>query len=116
MVQPFARTLTGQLLLLPQEGRLLQHLEVMGEKQFGSLGHPASPDIPTSWSGRPCVPHVYGPDTVIGLNEEAGDYAAFNHVKLTPASVLAMPSIAYRLALHDGAIEDVTAAYDRGQA
>ena len=62
------------------------------------------------------MPHVYGPDTVIGLNEEAGDYAAFNHVKLTPASVLAMPSIAYRLALHDGAIEDVTAAYDRGQA
>ena len=44
VVQPFARTLTGQLLVLPQEGRQLQHLEVMGEKEFGSLGHAASPD------------------------------------------------------------------------
>ncbi|MBT5264358.1 MAG: inositol monophosphatase [Rhodospirillaceae bacterium] len=72
------------------------------------------PDIPASWPGRPCVPHVYGTDTVIGLNEEAGDYAAFNHVKLTPASVLAMPSIAYRLALAASGEVDVAVSLTSG--
>lgn len=47
-------------------------------------------------------------DTVIALNEQAGDYAALNHETFEPASVLAMPSIAYRLAL--AASGDVDAA------
>jgi ADP-ribosyl-[dinitrogen reductase] hydrolase len=70
--------------------------------------------IPASWSGRSCEPHVYGADTVIGLNEEAGDYAAFNHAKLTPASVLAIPSIAYRLALAASGEVDVAVSLTSG--
>ena len=41
----------------------------------------------------------YGPDTVIALNEDATDYALVNHKRYAPARVMAMPSIAYRLAL-----------------
>ncbi|TNC49317.1 hypothetical protein FHG66_11325 [Rubellimicrobium rubrum] len=41
----------------------------------------------------------YDASVVIGMNETAGDYARVNHTALSPAGVLAMPSIAYRLAL-----------------
>jgi ADP-ribosyl-[dinitrogen reductase] hydrolase len=46
---------------------------------------------------RAAVPYHAG--TVIAMNEEAGDYALANHARFAPARVLAMPSIAYRLAL-----------------
>lgn len=37
--------------------------------------------------------------TVLTMNESAGDYAIANHAAFRPAGILAMPSIAYRLAL-----------------
>lgn len=51
--------------------------------------------------GPPCSGDglAYGAGTVIAFNEEAGDFAAANHARYAPAGVLAIPSIAYRLAL-----------------
>lgn len=51
---------------------------------------------------------LYCFDTVLAMNEEAADYAAANHDRFAPASVLALPSIAYRLAL--AAVGEVDAA------
>ncbi|MBT6137795.1 MAG: hypothetical protein HOH65_09995, partial [Rhodospirillaceae bacterium] len=56
-------------------------------------------DPTASWPPEPAERQSYDEDVVIGLNEEAGDYAQFNHIKLAPAGALAIPSIAYRLAL-----------------
>ena len=44
MVQPFGRALARQLVVFPKEGRQLQRLEMMGQKEFGGAGHAASPD------------------------------------------------------------------------
>lgn len=46
--------------------------------------------------------------TVIAMNDEAADYALTNHTRYAPARVMAMPSIAYRLAL--AAVGDVDLA------
>ena len=43
VVQAFGRALAGELLVFPQEGRQLQRLEVMAEKNLGGFGHAASP-------------------------------------------------------------------------
>jgi len=72
------------------------------------------PDTLASWAGQPHEPQVYGVGTVIALNEEAGDFASFNHAKLTPASALAMPSIAYRLALAASGEVDVAVSLTSG--
>jgi ADP-ribosylglycohydrolase/fructose-1,6-bisphosphatase/inositol monophosphatase family enzyme len=73
-------------------------LSAIGSKpafyRFEGLG-----DSTASWPPEPAVRRSYDEDVIIGLNEEAGDYAAFNHKKLAPAGALAIPSIAYRLAL-----------------
>lgn len=44
-------------------------------------------------------PKAYDYATVLAMNEKAGDFAAHNHGLFAPAAVLAVPSIAYRLAL-----------------
>jgi ADP-ribosyl-[dinitrogen reductase] hydrolase len=79
---------------------------------------PYSNDVETDhavfWSSKLGEVHSYGPGTIVGLNEEAGDFAAFNHEKLTPASVLAMPSIAYRLALAAAGEVDVAVSLTFG--
>ncbi len=54
-------------------------------------------DLP--WPPLPATPRDYGAATILGMNEKAGDYAAHNHAIFAPAGVLAVPSIAYRLAL-----------------
>ena len=73
-------------------------LSAIGSKpaiyRFEGLGDPTP-----SWPPEPAERRSYDEDVVIGLNEEAGDYAQFNHNKLAPAGALAIPSIAYRLAL-----------------
>lgn len=51
------------------------------------------------WPAQPASPKRYDYATLIGLNEQAGDYAAHNHSLFAPAAILAIPSIAYRLAL-----------------
>src|SRR5690606_889022 len=44
VVQALGCTLARQLLVLPQEGRELQRLEVMSKQDLRSTGHAASPD------------------------------------------------------------------------
>lgn len=44
MVQPLGGALAAQLLILTQEGRQLQRLEVIREQDLRSRGHAASPD------------------------------------------------------------------------
>lgn len=53
-------------------------------------------------------PRSYDATTVLALNEQAGDYAAINHSRFSPAGLRAIPSIAYRLAL--AAVGEVDAA------
>ena len=74
----------------------------------------ALPGMLVSCADQSHEPYVYGASTVIALNEEAGDFAAFNHRKLGPASVLAMPSIAYRLALSASGEVDVAVSLTSG--
>ncbi|MDG1279964.1 MAG: inositol monophosphatase family protein [Pseudorhodobacter sp.] len=63
--------------------------------------HPApyEPMEAAPWPAHPASPKGYDHATLIGLNEEAGHYALHNHGVFAPAGVLAIPSIAYRLAL-----------------
>lgn len=66
------------------------------------IGPRPSPYEPMEGAPRPAQPASpmgYDHATLIGLNEQAGDYAAHNHMTFAPAGVLAVPSIAYRLAL-----------------
>lgn len=56
----------------------------------------------------------YDHETIIALNEEAGDFAAANHARLAPAAVLAVPSIAYRLALAAAGEADVAVSLTPG--
>lgn len=51
---------------------------------------------------------AYDATTVLALNEQAGDFAATNHARFSPAGLRAIPSIAYRLAL--AAVGEVDAA------
>jgi ADP-ribosyl-[dinitrogen reductase] hydrolase len=76
---------------------------------FESLGDAEAP-----WPPAPARPKTYGADTIIGLNEEAADYAAVNHERLRPAGVLAIPSIAYRLALAAAGEVDVAVSLTFG--
>jgi len=62
--------------------------------RFETLGDASAP-----WPPEAADPKPYDAATIIALNEEAGDFAAANHARLAPAAVLAVPSIAYRLAL-----------------
>ncbi len=81
-------------------------------------GHPMAPIGPrpapyeavegAPWPPMPAEPRRYSHATLLALNEQAGDYAAHNHALFAPAGVLAVPSIAYRLAL--AAASDVDAA------
>ncbi|KUJ85178.1 hypothetical protein AVO45_18085 [Ruegeria marisrubri] len=52
-------------------------------------------------------------ETIVALNEEAGDYAMANTERIKPARFIALPSIAYRLAL--AAVADVDAAVSLGR-
>lgn len=51
------------------------------------------------WLPRKGDPDCYDSETVIAFNQDAADFAAHNHAALAPARVVAIPSIAYRLAL-----------------
>lgn len=79
-------------------GSQCEVLPAIGSKpafyRFEGLGDPTA-----NWPPEPAERRSYDEDVVVGLNEEAGDYAPFNHNKLSPAGALAIPSIAYRLAL-----------------
>jgi hypothetical protein len=44
VVEPLGCALAGELLVFSQEGRELQRLEVVGERDLGGVGHAASPD------------------------------------------------------------------------
>lgn len=66
---------------------------------IGPRPAPYEPLEGAPWPAQPASPKRYDHATLIGLNEQAGDYAAHNHTIFAPAGVLAMPSVAYRLAL-----------------
>ncbi len=44
MIDALGRTLPGDLVVLPQECRQLQRLEVVGEQDLRHVGHALSPD------------------------------------------------------------------------
>ncbi len=52
--------------------------------------------------------------TVVAMNESAGDYAKVNHTAFAPAGMLAIPSIAYRLALAAAGEVDVAISITSG--
>lgn len=65
---------------------------------------------PVTRNGKELTPlnrKSFGAQTVVILNESAGDYARANHAALNPAGIIAMPSIAYRLALAAAGEADV---------
>lgn len=62
-------------------------------------GHEHLAEAEADWPPTAAIPGIYDAGTIIALNEEAGDYAADNHERFAPAGILAIPSIAYRLAL-----------------
>lgn len=66
---------------------------------IGPRPAPYEPTTRAPWPAQPATAKSYDHSTLICLNEQAGDYAAHNHSTFAPAGVLAMPSIAYRLAL-----------------
>lgn len=76
---------------------------------FEALGDPLAP-----WPPAAAEPKPYSHDTIIALNEEAGDFADANHACLAPAAVLAVPSIAYRLALAAVGEADVAVSLTHG--
>lgn len=55
----------------------------------------------------PATRSAFDASTVVAMNETAGDYALVNHRAFAPAGVLAVPSIAYRLALSAAGEADV---------
>lgn len=77
--------------------------------RFEALGDASAP-----WPPAAAEPRPYDAATIIGLNEEAGDYAAANHARFAPAAVLAVPSIAYRLALAAAGELDVAVSLTHG--
>lgn len=66
---------------------------------IGPYPAPGEPMEGAPWPAEPASPKRYGHATLIGLNEQAADYATHNHAVFAPAGMLAVPSIAYRLAL-----------------
>ncbi|MCE6968056.1 inositol monophosphatase family protein [Cereibacter sphaeroides] len=66
---------------------------------IGPRPAPYEPFDSIPWPSVPAEPRAYDHATILALNERAGDYAAHNHALFAPAGVLAVPSIAYRLAL-----------------
>jgi ADP-ribosyl-[dinitrogen reductase] hydrolase len=66
---------------------------------IGPRPAPYEPMDGAPWPSQPADPKRYDHATLIGLNEQAGDFAAHNHAIFAPAGVRAIPSIAYRLAL-----------------
>lgn len=85
-------------------------------KPMQPIGPRPAPYTPTGdapWPLSPASPKLYNHATIIGMNEKAGDYAAHNHATFAPAAVLAIPSIAYRLAL--AAAGEVDAAVSLAQ-
>lgn len=78
--------------------------------------HPApyEPMEGAPWPAQPASPKRYDHAILIGLNEQAGNYAAHNHATFAPAAVLAMPSIAYRLALAAAGEVDAAVSLTKG--
>lgn len=68
-------------------------------RPIGPRPAPYEPMAGAPWPAPVAEPRRYDHATLIAMNEEAGDFAAHNHATLAPAAVLAVPSIAYRLAL-----------------
>ncbi len=73
---------------------------------LGAIGNDApafsfDPDAetPSMWPLPKPEARGYGVDTVLALNDQAGNHARHNHVAFRPARVRAVPSIAWRLAL-----------------
>lgn len=81
---------------------------------IGPRPAPYEPMEGAPWPAEPASPKRYDHATLIGLNEQAGDYAAHNHATFAPAGVLAMPSIAYRLALAAAGEVDVAVSLTPG--
>lgn len=81
---------------------------------IGPRPAPYEPMEGAPWPAEPASPKRYDHATLIGLNEQAGDYAAHNHAIFAPAGVLAMPSIAYRLALAAAGEVDVAVSRTTG--
>lgn len=74
------------------------------------LAQPEEGEVPAQITN----PERYDHATLICLNEQAGDYAASNHAIFAPAGILAMPSIAYRLALAAAGDVDVAVSLTSG--
>lgn len=86
-------------------------------KQMLPIGPRPAPYKPTTrapWHAQPATAKSYDHSTLICLNEQAGDYAGHNHSTFAPAGVLAMPSIAYRLALAAAGAVDVAVSLTPG--
>lgn len=66
---------------------------------IGPRPAPYEPMDGAPWPAQPARPKRYDYATLIALNEQASDFAAHNHAIFAPAGILALPSIAYRLAL-----------------
>lgn len=81
---------------------------------IGPRPAPYEPMDGAPWPVRPASPKRYDHATIIGLNEQAGDYAAHNHAIFAPAGVLAMPSVAYRLALAAAGEVDAAVSLTKG--
>lgn len=81
---------------------------------IGPRPAPYAPMDGAPWPARPATPKPYGHDTLIGLNEQAGDFAAHNHAIFAPAAIRAVPSIAYRLALAAAGEVDVAVSLTAG--
>lgn len=81
---------------------------------IGPRPAPYEPLEGAPWPPVPAEPRPYDHATILGFNEKAGDYAAHNHAIFAPASVLAMPSIAYRLALAAAGEVDVGLSLTHG--
>jgi len=88
-------------------------LESIGPKP-ATYGFEAVGDPEAQWPPTAARPKSYGADTIIGLNEEAADYAAANFKRLWPAASIAIPSIAYRLALAAAGEVDVAVSLTYG--
>lgn len=62
----------------------------------------------------PALPAAFAPSTIVAMNERAGDHALEDHRAFAPAGMLAVPSIAYRLALAAAGEADVAVSLTHG--
>ncbi len=81
---------------------------------FAPYIYDADRDGDMSWPPRSPEPLAYDHATVIGMNEEAGEFAAANHRRFAPAGIRAIPSIAYRLALAAASEVDIALSLTEG--